>query len=159
MQRRLARACVVVLLACVTAFTTVTPAAADDLDSDRFRVTLRTVSGHYQDVGPQGPSVGDSFTFSDKLFHRGERVGRDDGRCDVTRAGPGRFAFQCVVTLTLRGRGQIALQGVFAFRRGVPDRNKVIAITGGTGIYAGASGSAKLMDQRDEPTRLQIRLR
>lgn len=160
MRGRMSRAFIVLLLACATAISAVPPAAAHDLDSDRFRVTLRPVDEHYNDVGKKGASVGDSFTFGDKAFHRGERVGRVDGMCDVTRAGAGKFAFQCVVTLTVKGRGQITVQGLFAFRRGGPDMNEtVLAITGGTGIYAGASGKATLMDEPREPTRLQINLR
>ncbi len=134
------------------------PAAAHDLDSDRFRVTTRTVDEHYNDVGKKGPSVGDSFTFSDKLFHRGDRVGRGDGRCDVTRATKQKFTIHCAVTLTFRGRGQIATQGAFTFKRGVRSPDIIIPITGGTGKYTGAEGSIQLMEQRGEPTRLQVRL-
>jgi len=159
MRRRITRAFGATLLAGVTAFTAVTPAAAHNLGSDRFQVTLRTVSEHYEDVGPRGPSVGDSFTFSDNVFHRGQRVGRDDGNCRVTRRGPKSFAFQCVVTVTLRGRGQITVQGLLAFRRGRPGAFRDLAITGGTGRYAGASGTATLRELPREPTRLRFDLR
>jgi hypothetical protein len=152
------KALVVVTLACASVLTSVPPAAANDLDTDRFRVTLRTVSDHYVDVGRPGPSVGDHFTFSDNVFHQGDRVGRDDGRCDVTRRRSGSFAFLCVVTVTLRGFGQIALQGTLIFRRGSPGGG-VLAVTGGTRQYRDASGTARLTERRGEPTRLYFRLR
>src|SRR4028119_1993174 len=120
MRGRIARALAVVVVACATAFTAITPAAAHDLDTDRFQVSLRGGAGHYEDVGPEGPSIGDYSVFRERVYHRGDRVGRDNGRCDVTRAGPGAFAFQCNVTVFLRRRGQIAMQGIFAYRAGAP---------------------------------------
>ena len=159
MRRRVTRAFAVVVMACATAFTAITPAAAHDLDTDRFQVTLRPVAEHYEDVGRKGPSIGDYFVFREKLFHRGHQVGRDNGHCNVTRAGAERFAFACTVTLFLRGRGQITTQGLFAFGRGGPSGEPTLAITGGTGWYAHASGTATLVERRGEPTRLRIDMR
>ena len=158
-MRRILRALAVIAVACGTAFSAVTPAAAHDLDTDRFQVTLRGATEHYEDTGPKGPSVGDSFVWQEKVFHRGHRVGRDAGHCDVTRAGPERFAFACTVTVYLRHRGQIALQGLFAFRRGAPGGNPTLVITGGTGWYAHASGTATLVERRGEPERLRFDMR
>src|SRR4028119_1754633 len=132
MRRRIARAFAVVVMACATAFTAITPAAAHDLNTDRFQVKLRGGAEHYEDVGRKGPSIGDYFVFRERVFHRGHRVGRDNGHCDVTRAGPERFAFACTVTLFLRGRGQIATQGLFAFSADGPTGDPTLAITGGT---------------------------
>jgi hypothetical protein len=88
------------------------PAAAHDLDSDRFRVTARTISDdYYIDVGKKGPSVGDLNIFTERLFHRGHHVGRDDVRCEVTQATKRRFRTQCVGTFSAFGRGQMATQG------------------------------------------------
>ena len=159
MRQRIARAlAVVVVVASATAFTA-TPAAAHDLDTDQFQVTLRSDGDHYEDQGRKGPSMGDYFVFREKVFHRGNRVGRDNGRCDVTRAGPGRFALHCTVTVSLRGRGQIAMQGLLAFRRGQPGNSLNLAITGGTGIYSHASGTAALVERRGMPARLRIDMR
>ncbi len=157
MRRRITRACTTVLLTGGFLFTAVGPAAAHDLDTNRFQVRARPVSGHYEDVGRRGPSVGDSFTFSDNLFHKGERVGRDDGSCDVTRFRRDRFAFQCLVTVTMTGRGQITTQGTFrfAFDERRPVRNSTLAVNGGTGQYQGASGTARFLP--DEP-RIRFRL-
>lgn len=160
MQRRIASAFAVVVMACSTAFTAITPAAAHDLDTDRFQVALRSGAEHYEDVGRRGPNIGDYFVAREKVFHRGHRVGRDNVHCDVTRAGAGRFAFACTVTLFLRGRGQIAMQGLFAYGRRGPglSENPTIAITGGTGWYAHAAGTATLVE-RERGTRLRIDMR
>jgi len=159
MRRRIARAFAVVVVACTTTFTAIAPAAAHDLDTDRFQVKLRTEAEHYEDVGRRGPSIGDYVVIREKLFHRGHRVGRDNVHCDVTTAGPERFALACNVTLFLRGRGQIAMQGVFAYSRRGPGGDPAFAITGGTGIYNHASGTATLVEGRDGPARLRIDMR
>ena len=159
MRRGIARAFAVIVVACATAFSVITPAAAHDLGTDRFQVKLRTEAEHYEDVGRRGPSIGDYVVVREKVFHRGHRVGRDNVHCDVTTAGPERFAFACTVTVLLRGRGQIAMQGLFAYRRGMPGGDPTLAITGGTGIYAHASGTATLVDRRGEPARLRFDMR
>ena len=159
MRRGIARAFAVIVVACATAFGVITPAAAHDLDTDRFQVKLRTEAEHYEDVGRKGPSIGDYFVIREKVFHRGHRVGRDNVHCDVTTAGPERFAFACTVTVFLRGRGQIAMQGLFAFSRRGPGGDPTLAITGGTGIYAHASGTATLVERRGEPARLRFDMR
>ena len=156
-MRQVTRTCGVAIAAGMMAFGLAPPAAAHDLDSDRFRVTTRTISEHFNDVGKKGPSVGDSFTGTEKLFHRGERVGRDAVGCDVTKASKKLFRLHCVVTLSLRGRGDITAQGGVTFKRGQTVRNTV-AITGGTGDYAGASGVIRLIEERGQPSRLQVRL-
>ena len=160
MRRRIARGFAVVVLACATGSAAITPAAAHVLDTDRFQVALRGEAEHYEDVGRRGPSIGDYFVIGEKVFHRGHGVGRDNEHCDVTRAGAGRFAFACNVSLFLRGRGQIALQGLFAYGRRGPgiDENPTSALTGGTDIYAHAAGTATRVE-RERGTRLRIDMR
>lgn len=132
------------------------PAEAS-IDGDRFQVVSRTWSEHWEDTGEKGESVGDSYTFTEKLFHRGERVGRDAGRCEVTRVGPYAFGMNCVVTVTFRNRGDLTVQGAITYKRGRRNAPE-LAITGGTGEYKGASGVVKLVDRRGEPSRLRFRL-
>ena len=158
MQRWITRAFAVVVMACAAALTTITPAAAHDLDTNRFQVALRSGAEHYEDVGRRGPSIGDYFVSRERVFHRGHRVGRNNVHCDVTRAGGGTFAFQCTGTLFLRGRGQIAMQGLFTFSRRGPEGDATFAITGGTGWYAHASGTATIVE-RERGTRLRIDMR
>jgi hypothetical protein len=123
MRRRIAKALAVVAVPCATASRAITPATAHDLNTDRFQVALRPGAEHYEDVGRPGPSIGDYFESRERVFHRCHRVGRNNAHCDETRAGAGRFAFQCTVTLSLRGRGQIAMQGLFAYDRRRPEGN------------------------------------
>ncbi len=160
-MRQAARRFGVVAAAGVMAFgVAASPAAAHDLDSDRFRVTARTIFDDYSDVGKKGPSVGDLNIFSERLFHRSRHVGRDDVSCEVTQATKRRFRTQCVGTFTFFGRGQIATQGVLTFKRAAPSSDLIIPITGGSGIYAGAEGTVRVVQpSRGEPTRIQVRLR
>jgi len=124
----------------------------------KFQVVTRTINENYDDTGKDGPSVGDSFTFTEKLFHRGDRVGRDAGSCKVTRVTKRSFGSHCTVTATFRGRGDITVQGAILYKRGERSR-PTVAITGGTGDYKDAAGTVKLVDRRGEPTRLRFRIR
>ncbi|MBA2456352.1 MAG: hypothetical protein H0V48_07440 [Nocardioidaceae bacterium] len=157
-MRQVTRALGVMVLAGVIALTGAAPPAVAGLDGDRFRVTTRSVSDHFNDVGPRGPSDGDSFSFSENLFSKGDRVGRDNGACTVTRAKKNAVTAHCVVTLELRGRGLITIQGPLTFKRGAGSPDTTLAITGGTRQYAGAAGSVQVVEKRNQPTRLQVRL-
>ena len=139
------------------AATAITPPAAASIDGNRFQVTTRTIAEYENDVGRKGPSIGDSFTITEKLFHRGERVGHDAVYCQLSRVTKRVFGLQCVATLSLRGRGDITLQGNVIFKRGERTR-PVLAITGGTGDYVGASGEVELVERRGAPTRLRVSL-
>lgn len=45
------------------------------IDGDQFQVVSRSWSEHWSDEGEKGENVGDSFTFTEKLFHRGSASG------------------------------------------------------------------------------------
>lgn len=133
------------------------PAAAH-LDGEHITVIARTVSERDVDVAPMGrPNAGDYFIFTDKLMKAGERVGRDTGRCDVIRVTKSSFTMQCTVTVVLTGRGQLVVQGTLKFKRG-NNADPVLAVTGGTGDFAEASGEFVLVEGRKGPTRYQIHL-
>jgi len=134
------------------------PPAVAGMNGDRFQVVSRPWTEHYTNADPQGESVGDTFTFTEKLFHNGDRVGRDAGSCKVTRVTKRAYGLHCTVTLTFRGKGDIAVQGAITYKRGQRSR-PTLAITGGTGDYADAAGVVKLVDRRGEPFRLRVRLR
>ena len=133
-----------------------TPAAAH-VGGEHIQVIARTVSEHYEDNGRKGESVGDYFTFTDHLMKRGDRVGHAVGRCDVMRATRQAFSLQCTATLTFGGKGQLTVQGAITFRQGNND-DPTLAVTGGTGDYAGASGEFVLIERREGPTRYSIHL-
>jgi hypothetical protein len=107
--------------------------------------TSRGATFHEIDVAPRGevPSPGDSFVVTNELRKAGERIGTLHAQCVVTRrvADPDRTPLLC--------------QGVYKFKDGTitgtallsANPTTTIAVTGGTGAYAGASGTAT-----EEPT-------
>ena len=97
---------------------------------------------HQVDVPPRGLSLGDEVVGAVSLRRHGELFGRALVVCTINDASfQGQ---QCVFTLVLRN-GQITVHGGGLDRRlphspplGGPD---VFAVTGGTGRYAGATGT------------------
>jgi hypothetical protein len=89
------------------------------------------------DTGAKGDSVGDILTFANPVFDKANRtrVGTDQGYCVRTAAGK---SWECMWTLSLKD-GQLTVEGPF-----LDAGDSVLAITGGTGRYAGARGQMKL---------------
>lgn len=89
------------------------------------------------DLGVKGDSVGDLLTFANPIFDSANktRVGSDQGYCVRVIAGK---SWECFWTLRLED-GQITVEGPF-----YDTGDSVLAVTGGTGKYAGAKGSMKL---------------
>jgi hypothetical protein len=89
------------------------------------------------DTGDKGDSAGDILTFANEIFDAGNAssVGADNGWC--VRTVPGK-AWECFWTATLKD-GQITVEGPF-----LDAGDSVLAVTGGTGAYAGARGEMKL---------------
>jgi hypothetical protein len=135
------------------------PAVASGKSSKKV---LRVVAVEKQsediDLGTTGPSLGDEFVFSERLFIRGRQVGESGVVCVVTQAMPpyNVLTFHCVGTLDLP-RGQITLQGLIEVQ-GEDDMGPFrLAITGGTGAYRCACGEAVVRGVSD--TRSVYRLR
>jgi allene oxide cyclase len=80
---------------------------------------------------------GDVLTFTNEVFDAANktRVGADQGFCIRVAVGK---AFECLWTLSLAG-GQITVEGPF-----LDAGDSVVAVTGGTGKYAGVRGEMKL---------------
>jgi allene oxide cyclase len=89
------------------------------------------------DLGVKGDSVGDLLTFANPVYDAANKtqVGSDQGYCVRVIAGK---SWECFWTLRLK-EGQITIEGPF-YDAG----DSVMAVTGGTGKYAGAKGSMKL---------------
>lgn len=89
------------------------------------------------DIGAAGDSAGDILTFANEVFDAGDarKVGSDNGWCVRTEAGK---SWECFWTLTLAD-GQITVEGPF-----LDAGDSVLAVTGGTGKYAGARGEMAL---------------
>ena len=89
------------------------------------------------DTGAAGDSAGDILTFANELFDAGNAnsLGSDNGWCVRTVVGK---AWECFWTASLKD-GQITVEGPF-----LDAGDSVLAVTGGTGAYAGAKGEMKL---------------
>ena len=89
------------------------------------------------DLGAKGDSAGDLLTFANPVFDAANktRVGSDQGYCVRVIAGK---SWECFWTLRLQD-GQITVEGPF-----YDTGDSVMAVTGGTGKYAGAKGAMKL---------------
>lgn len=89
------------------------------------------------DEGPKGDSRGDQLAFANPVYdaRNKTKVGDDLGSC--VRTTPG-VAYECTWTLRIHG-GSLVVTGPF-----LDSGDSTLAITGGTGKFAGASGSMKL---------------
>jgi allene oxide cyclase len=88
-------------------------------------------------IGKAADNRGDILTFANEVFDAADKtkVGSDQGFCVRVVVGK---AFECMWTLSL-GDGQITVEGPF-----LDAGDSVLAVTGGTGKYAGAGGEMKL---------------
>ena len=98
------------------------------------RATTDAVSVH---GGKAADNVGDILTFANPIYDAANRqvLGSDQGFCVRMVVGK---SFECHWTLML-ANGQIAVDGPF-----LDAGDSVLAVTGGTGAYAGARGQMKL---------------
>jgi hypothetical protein len=117
-------------------------ASAAAFAATTITVVERATTDAVTDTGAKGDSVGDVLTFTNEVYDASNRnkVGTDQGFCLRTAVGK---SWECTWTLTLAD-GQITVEGPF-FDQG----DSTLAITGGTGKYAGARGEMKL-HARDE---------
>lgn len=116
-------------------------AAADET----IALVERATSDAVTDLGATGDSAGDILTFANDVYDKGNanKVGTDNGWCARTVAGK---AWECIWTTTLAD-GQITVEGPF-----YDTADSELAITGGTGEYAEASGSLALHARNDKGT-------
>lgn len=87
-------------------------------------------------------SAGDRIIINDDLLTGGQKVGTAAGACTITDEVNG-FAI-CNVSFVLE-KGSLSIQFVNS-----PPPEKHFAILGGTGAYAGATGSGTLIENGDE---------
>lgn len=105
----------------------------------------RAASDTVTDLGAKGDSAGDILTFANEIYDKdnASKVGSDNGWCARTVVGK---AWECIWTATL-AEGQITVEGPF-----YDTADSELAITGGTGEYAEASGSLALHARNDKGT-------
>jgi hypothetical protein len=104
-----------------------------------------TAINNFVDTGPTGPSPGDIYVFSDRLFLASapdQQIGTSDGRCILI--DPVAFSFDCSFTNHLTGEGSLAAGDVMATGTLslVEGTTSTVAIVGGTGPYRTARGDA-----------------
>jgi hypothetical protein len=151
-HRRLAVAAVAVGLAIGAASS---PAAAPPAASRGHAVRVITVyafpiGGPFIAVPGTNPKVlsqGDEILVNDQLTVTRQRksgypiIGYDSGTCTFTRIlSPREGLADCVATAVLHG-GSLTAQGVVEISSTGTPRPSDLAITGGTGAYAGARGT------------------
>jgi Dirigent-like protein len=115
------------------------------LAEDSFTVVAVLEEENEDDLGEEGPSVGDLYAFSGPLFDESEEteLGRFDGVCTTTGSpGPSEEARRlCNVTSTFteeRDGAEIDAQGVGR----IEAEDVVFAVNGGTGEFRRARGQA-----------------
>lgn len=137
MRRRLAlvmAAALVVGGGAIASLTAVSSAAP----ATTIKVVEHATSDKQFDIGKKGDSSGDVLTFANKVYDETDAtvVGRDLGAC--TRIKPKQGSWECSWTTVLEA-GQITVEGPF-----YDTEDSVLAVTGGTGAYASATGSMDL---------------
>ena len=96
------------------------------------------------------PSVGDGFGFTDNLMQGEKKVGTQDGVCTATEVSETSITNDCAATITLAG-GTLKLEAEVAFDfTESEDEGDNVDIVGGTGAYAGATGTAFIKTLDDE---------
>jgi hypothetical protein len=115
------------------------------LGEESFTVVVVLEEEQEEDLGEEGPSVGDLYAFSGPLFDESEdtELGRFDGVCTTTSSpGPNTEARRlCNVTATFveeREGAEIDAQGVGR----IEAEDVVFAVNGGTGEFRSARGQA-----------------
>ncbi len=105
-----------------------------------IHVVEHALSDTVQQFHPPADSVGDVLGFHNPVFNAADtqQIASDNGFC-VHTVVTGRTEWECNIT-TMLAAGNITVEGEF-FDDGT---DSTLAITGGTGTYAGAAGSMLL---------------
>ena len=116
----------------------------------RFTFVEHAVTDTVVDLGPTGDSRGDLLAFANPVFNatNHKKVGHDEGSCVRTAVGK---SWECEWTLRLP-KGSLVVQGPY-----FDTSNSVMAITGGTGIWAHARGQMVLHARNAEGTAFDFR--
>ena len=109
-----------------------------------IKLFATTVQLKQLDLGDSGFSLGDEIVLADDVLTSkgGTKIGSDAGVCTVVRvdnATTTTGTLQCPVTLSLQG-GQLFTVGLVQLANGALSGTQVVAISGGTRGYLGATG-------------------
>jgi hypothetical protein len=124
-------------------------ASAPALGKEVLTVVEHADTDAVLDLGAKDDSAGDLLTFANPVYDAGNQaqVGTDQGFCIRTVVGK---SWECFWTTFLKD-GQITVEGPF-----LDTGDSVVAITGGTGKYAGARGQMKLHYRNPKGTELDF---
>ena len=102
-----------------------------------LKLVERAASDTVTDLGEKNDSAGDLLTFANDIYdaNNEKKIGTDNGWCVRTVVGK---SWECFWTIFLEG-GQITVEGPF-----LDAGDSVLAVTGGTGKYAGVRGDMAL---------------
>lgn len=123
----------------------VSQAAAADDESGRT-IAYQAAPQHVEfiDLGAPGPSPGDQHTFTNDLSIDGRKVGHDGGSCINVRVTATEIYVSCALSVVLP-EGQLTLQFSRVDPIGAPPSEPFTgAVTGGTGAFTGAGGTAQV---------------
>ncbi|HEY1837932.1 MAG TPA: allene oxide cyclase family protein [Rhizomicrobium sp.] len=111
--------------------------ASPSFAAEQIHVVEHAKTDATASIGKAKDNRGDILTFANPVFDAADKkqVGTDNGFCVRTVAGQ---AYECIWTVEFAD-GQIAVEGPFH-----DSGDTVLAVTGGTGKYAGARGEMKL---------------
>ncbi|MEU7242743.1 dirigent protein [Streptomyces sparsogenes] len=143
-RTRLVRSFAVSLAAALVGVCAVGSADADAPEKAQAEVLeLQVRNDQYTntDLGPAGPSLGDMYVYSGTAVQDGRDVGRGGGTCQVIHVEGEELTTQCLLTIELE-RGSLTMQSLWVSGTNALD----MAITGGTGDFRGARGTARYWD-------------
>jgi len=131
--RLLAIATIAVAGGLIAAASAAGPASA----AQELKMVEHATTDAVTDTGASGDSAGDVLTFANEVYDADDKakIGADQGICFRTVVGK---AWECFWTLSL-DKGQLTVEGPF-----YDSGDSVLAITGGTGEFAGAQGDMLL---------------
>jgi allene oxide cyclase len=123
------------------------PVAAE---TTTLNVVERATTDAVTKTGKGDDNAGDLLTFANEVYDEAneKKIGTDTGWCIRTVVGT---SWECSWTLTLPD-GQINVSGPF-----LDKADSVLAITGGTGSYAGARGEMALHARNPEGSEFDFR--
>ncbi|MFE0172324.1 hypothetical protein ACFWZ2_08390 [Streptomyces sp. NPDC059002] len=105
------------------------------------------------DVGAKGPSLGDMGVYCGTALENGREVGSGSGTSQVVSLDGGNTTEQSVITIDL-DRGTLTMQSL----RKNEETSLDMAITGGTGAFNGARGTARYWDIGTPKERLRAEI-
>lgn len=154
--RKLTKIALFVPVLLVSLISTTTAAQKLELKFDEQAIGFRV-----EDGGQPGESVGDLVFFNAILFDPGttNQKGTKDTSCVAIKQGSdGKFTLSCQETINIFGSGIIFAEGKIDQARFERPKFEKLKITGGNGVYAGASGQESITQTRF-PDQAQIKLR